>query len=80
MHNKTVESIRTKQEEVSRDIINTMGCLEVLENSIYFSSERKDKDMSKPNAAAAEVVLIMANNCLDELEGIRYELKEIEEE
>lgn len=75
MQSTTITSIRKELEAVSGDMLNIMKCLEVLENSIYFSSERKDKDMSKPCAAAAEIILNMVDNCQDAVMKVCEELE-----
>lgn len=69
-----IEEIKGRLETVSADMITIMQCLEVLENSILHLPERKDKDLSRPCAAAAEVIHRMLDSCLEEIEAITYEL------
>lgn len=73
----TISNIRKELETVSGDMVNIMKCLEVLENSIYFSVDRKDKDMTKPHAAATEIILKMVDNCQDAVMTICEELEAI---
>ncbi len=75
----TLESAREEIETISHDLINIIGCLETLENSIYFSAERQDKDMTKPNAVAAETILKMVNDCLDAITEVYDDLGDIAE-
>lgn len=58
-----IEEIKGKLETVSANMITIMQCLEVLENSILHLPERKDKDLSRHCAAAAEVILKMLDGC-----------------
>lgn len=77
-----IEEIKGRLETVSADMVTIMQCLEVLENSILevlensilHLPERKDKDLSRPCAAAAEVILKMLDGCQEEIEAITYEL------
>lgn len=69
-----IEEIKGRLETVSADMVTIMQCLEVLENSILHLQERKDKDLSRPCAAAAEVILKMLDGCQEEIEAITYEL------
>ena len=69
-----IEEIKERLETVSADMVTIMQCLEVLENSILNLPERKDKDLSRPCAAAAEVILKMLDGCQEEIEAITYEL------
>lgn len=69
-----IEKIKGRLETVSADMLTVMQCLEVLENSIFHLSERKDKDLSKPCAAAAEVILNMLDSCQDAIIEVVEEL------
>lgn len=69
-----VEEVKERLETVSADLVKIMQCLEVLENSILHLPERKDKDLSRPCAAAAEVILTMLDGCQEEIEAISCEL------
>lgn len=69
-----IEEIKGRLETVSADMVTVMQCLEVLENSILHLPDRKDKDLSRPCAAAAEVILKMLDGCQEEIEAITYEL------
>lgn len=69
-----VEEIKERLETVSADLVKIMQCLEVLENSILHLPEREDKDLSRPCAAAAEVILTMLDGCQEEIEAISCEL------
>lgn len=69
-----IEEIKERLETVSADMVTIMQCLEVLENSIFHLPERKDKDLSRPCAAATEVILKMLDSCQEEVEAISYEL------
>lgn len=69
-----VKEIKGRLETVSANMVTIMQCLEVLENSILHLPERKDKDLSRPCAAAAEVILKMLDGCQEEIEAITYEL------
>lgn len=69
-----IEEIKGRLETVSEELVTIMQCLEVLENGILHLSERKDKDLSRPCAAAAEVILKMIDGCQEEIEAITYEL------
>lgn len=63
-----------KLERIAADISNASKCLEILENSLYFASERADKDMTKPCAAGAAMIGIITNNCFNELSDLAFEL------
>ncbi|MBQ4536222.1 MAG: hypothetical protein II994_01230 [Lachnospiraceae bacterium] len=67
--------ITEELENVSTEIVEVMKCLEAIENSMYFASERKDKDMTKPCAAATEIVINILGNLQERVENISYELK-----
>lgn len=69
-----IEEIKGRLETVSEDITTIMQCLEVLENSIFYLPDRKDKDLSRPCAAAAEVILNMLDSCQDTIIKIAGEL------
>ena len=69
-----VEEVKERLETVSADLVKIMQCLEVLENSILHLPERKDKELSRPCAAAAEVILTMLDGCQEEIEAISCEL------
>ena len=69
-----IEEIKGRLETVSADMVTIMQCLEVLENSILHLPERKDKDLSRPCAAAAEVILKLLDGCQEAIEAITYEL------
>lgn len=69
-----IKEIKGRLETVSADMVTIMQCLEVLENSILHLTERKDKDLSRPCAAAAEVILKMLDSCQEKIEAITYEL------
>lgn len=69
-----IEEIKGRLETVSADMVTIMQCLEVLENSILHLPDRKDKDLSRPCAAAAEVILKLLDGCQEEIEAITYEL------
>lgn len=69
-----IKEIKGRLETVSADMVTIMQCLEVLENSILHLPERKDKDLSRSCAAAAEVILKMIDGCQEEIEAITYEL------
>lgn len=64
---KTVE-VKKELEAVASEMRNIVGCIEVLENSLYFAEERMDKDMTKPCAVAAEVILQMVEECQGNIE------------
>ena len=61
-----IEEIKGRLETVSADMVTIMQCLEVLENSILHLPDRKDKDLSRPCAAAAEVILKLLDGCQEE--------------
>lgn len=69
-----IEEIKGRLETVSADMVTIMQCMEVLENSILHLPDRKDKDLSRPCAAAAEVILKMLDGCQEQIEAITYEL------
>lgn len=69
-----IEEIKGRLETVSANMVTIMQCLEVLENSILHLPDRKDKDLSRPCAAAAEVILKLLDGCQEEIEAITYEL------
>ena len=75
--NKTIESVKDELETLSVDMMNIIGCLETLENSLYFAEERKDKDMTKPCAKCVELIVMMANNCLNAAMNISDELETV---
>ena len=58
---KKIMKIRKDLETLSSDMSNIIGCVETIENSLFFSSERTDKDMTKPCALCLEVVITMRN-------------------
>ena len=71
---KTVEELKTELSAVAADMVEIMQCLEVLENSLYFSSERTDKDIAKPCAAAACVILKMVDECQEKIIDISLDI------
>lgn len=71
---KTAEELKVELSEVAADMVNIMQCLEVLENSLYFSSERTDKDITKPCAAAACMILNMLDSCQEKISDISFEM------
>lgn len=58
-NNYVISQIKKELETICSEMIQVMQCLEVLENSLYFASERKDKDITKACAATTEVILNM---------------------
>lgn len=70
MDEKNKVQAKERLNVLERDLVNIIGCLETLENSLYFSSERKDKDMTKPCAMCVEAISIMVNNCADQISDI----------
>lgn len=62
-------------ENISVDMVNIMQCLETIENSMYFASERADKDITKPCAAATEMVIRMVSNLQERVEELGSKLK-----
>ncbi len=77
--NKVAE-IKEKIDILAADLINIIGCLETVENSLYFSSERKDKDMSKPCAMCVGAIAVMVDNCTNTIAEIGEGLEAIESE
>lgn len=71
--NVTLESLKNEISQVASDLVPIMQCLEVLENGLYFADERKDKDITKPCAAATEVIIKLVSDCQDRLLDIEEE-------
>lgn len=70
MNKKENLTITQELENVSTDINNITQCLETIENSLFFASERTDKDMTKPCAAATEMVIKMLCDVQGKIENI----------
>lgn len=69
-----VEDIKGRLEAVSEEISTIIQCMEVLSECIYHMTERKDKDLSKSCAAAAEAITGMIYSCQDKIVDIAWEL------
>ena len=74
--NTTKTNIIEKLETLESNINNVIGLLTTVENSLFFASERNDKDMTKPAAAAIDVITTMMGSYVECLEDIRYALKD----
>ncbi len=74
----TLEILKNEINQVASDLVPVMQCLEILENSLYFSDARKDKDITKPCAAAAEVIIKMVSDCQDRLLEIEEKAEAIQ--
>ena len=70
MNKKENLTITHELENVSADINNITQCLQAIENSLFFASERTDKDMTKPCAAATEMVMKMLCDVQGKIEDI----------
>jgi hypothetical protein len=79
-NNNKVAEIKEKLDVLTADMVNIIGCLETVENSLFFSSERKDKDMTKPCAMCVNAITIMVDNCTDEIAEISEALEAVESE
>lgn len=73
-----VGEMKEKLEKLTSDIINIVGCLETIENSLYFSCERHDKDMTKPCAMCVNVAAIMLEDCTDDIADVYNSLELLE--
>lgn len=62
--------VKGKLDILTSDMCTIIGCLETVENSLYFAEERKDKDMTKPCAVSVLVIGSMVDKCLDEISNI----------
>ena len=71
MEKKRIEAA-DQLEAINNELMEIMKALEVLENSLYFASERKDKDITKPSAAAVLILNNMLDKCVDDI----YEVSE----
>lgn len=78
MSKTAINETKKKLETVSNDMVAIMSCLEILEHSLYFASERKDKDITKPCAAVEEVILGMVDDCQDAIMESCVALEEFE--
>ena len=77
MNEKIIE-IKKKLETLEIDIIKILGCVETIENSLFFSDQRGDKDIVKPCCTSLEVVINMLNDCWDNLNDSIFRLSIIE--
>ena len=66
MEKKRIEAA-DQLEAINNELMEIMKAMEVLENSLYFASERKDKDITKPSAAAVLILNNMLDKCVDDI-------------
>ena len=71
MEKKRIEAA-DQLEAINNELMEIMKAMEVLENSLYFASERKDKDITKPSEAAVLILNNMLDKCVDDI----YEVSE----
>ena len=67
-----VEKINT----LESGLTNVSGMLTAIESSLYFASERQDKDMTKPCSAALEAVISLMGMYSDIVWDIKTYLEE----
>ena len=77
MNKDNLKKINTEISNIIENIANISQCLEVLENGLYFATERHDKDMTKPCAACTDLILALLVNEQDKLETVNEKLNKI---
>ena len=71
---KNNKKLKERLETLEKDLLNVDGALEAIENSLYFASERKDIDLTKPNAKCLILVNMIVKNCIGDIEDMIAEL------
>ena len=80
MNKKQIEEKTKELESIVVEMVSIIQCLETIENSIYYASERKDKDVTKACSAAIEQVIRMAEGLQERVEELGFDMKAIAEE
>lgn len=75
-----IKKLLKELENVADEMIYIGQGLEAIENSLFFANERSDKDMTKPCAAALELMLKLFYNAQERAEKAARTLTHLVEE
>jgi hypothetical protein len=68
------KTLAEQADALAADMAVVSRSIEIIENGLHYATERHDKDMTKPAAAALCLVLGMLDSCSDRALNIAFEL------
>lgn len=70
------KQLNERLEDLDYNLIIAYESLEALENSLYFASERRDKDITKPCVACLIMIIKQMKEISSDLEDIKMDVVE----